>query len=307
MRKTWRRRDALVAHLALVARLTRWEEHVLFTVPLTLLGVAVALHRFTPAFSPWPRVLWVLAANLSAVSFAFMLNDLEDAADDALEPERAARNVVASGALLPRSAKRWTAAAGVLALGLYLPLGGEARGAGVCAVGLGFLYSWRGVRLKAWPLVDVLAHVLMLSALLFLAGYVALGGSWGEVWLTALGVALLSAYGQFYNQLRDYHTDRLARLRNTASVLGRRGTRWAMWTALAGGVACLGGALLAGWIPPALAVAVALMAPLSWRFRGRLDMRGSPAIDATGSLQSGAMFTVTVALVVWTGWALWKG
>ena len=36
---------------------------------------------------------------------------------------------------------------------------------------LGFLYSWRAVRLKALPVIDVITHALMLSSLLFLAGY----------------------------------------------------------------------------------------------------------------------------------------
>jgi len=161
------------------------------------------------------------------------------------------------------------------------------------------------VRLKAWPLVDVLAHVLMLGALLFLAAYEALGGVATEAWLLALGVALLSAYGQCYNQLRDYDADRLAGLRNTASILGRRSTRWAMWGGLAGGIVCLGAALLSGWIPPSVAGAVVGTAPLVWLGRGRQDMRGTPAVDTTGRLQNSAMVAVTLALGGWVAWALW--
>ncbi len=305
MQTQLRKHHALVAHLPHLVRLTRWEEHVLFTVPVTLLGAVVAIYRHAlPADAP-RLVALVLAANLCAVAFAFMVNDLEDAPDDAREPSRRVRNVVACGALARRPAWHGTTAMGILALGLYLPLGVTVSAVGAFILALGFLYSWRGVRLKAWPLVDVLAHVLMLSALLFLAGYVALGGALGEAWLLALGLALFSAYGQFYNQLRDYHADRLAGLRNTASLLGRDGARWAMWSSLAGGGVCMGAALLSGWLPPSLAAAVALTAPLAWLLRSHADMRGTPALDATGRLQNGAMIAVTLALVGWLAWALW--
>ena len=294
-----------ICHLRHVVRLTRWREHVLFTVPLTLLGAVAALHRHAAPSAAGGRVLEVLAANVCVVAFAFMLNDLEDAPDDARDPARRARNVAASGDLGRRAGWGWTMAVGVLALALYVPLGGVVTALGALTLALGFLYSWRAVRLKAWPVVDVLAHVLMLSALLFLASYVALGGTWREAWLLGLGVALISAYGQFYNQLRDYEADRLAGLRNTASLLGRRGTRWAMWAALAGGGVCLGAALVSGWIPPTLALAVGLGTPLVGLWRRREDMRGTPAVDATGRLQNGAMLLVTLALAGWTGWALW--
>ena len=68
---------------------------------------------------------------------------------------------------------------------------------------------------------------------------------------------------------------------------------------------CLGVALLTGWIPTALAAAVGLALPLMWLWRSSVDMRGTPAVDATGRLQSGAMLTATLALAAWTFWALW--
>ncbi len=287
-----------------IVRLTRWNEHILFTVPVTLLGVVAALHRHRPPAAAFGRVWLVLLANLCAVAFAFMVNDLEDAPDDARVPSRRARNAVAGGRISRRAAWRWTAGVGVLALMLYVPLGTMGGVLGALTLALAFLYSWRAVRLKARPVVDVLAHVLMLSTLLFWAGYVALGGVWQDAWLLALGVALISAYGQLYNQLRDYEADRMAGLRNTASLLGRRGTRWAMWGALVGGSTCLGAALLSGWVPPTLAAAVGLAAPLAWFWRSNADMRGTPAVDATGRLQNGAMAAVTLALAGWTVWAL---
>ncbi len=288
-----------------VARLTRWDEHVLFTVPVTLLGTGTALyHHATPRAAPL-RVLLVLVANVCAVAFAFMVNDLEDAPDDARDAVRRTRNVIARGELSRRAGWSWAMAVGALGLALYALLGRIVLELGAATLALGLLYSWRAVRLKAWPMVDVLAHVLMLSAFLFFGGYAALGGTLQKAGLLALSVALISAYGQFYNQLRDYQTDRLAGLHNTASLLGQQGTRGVMWGSLAGGIACLGAALLSGKFPAVWAIAVALAAPLVWLRRSRDDMRGTPAIDATGKLQNGAMALVTSVLASWLAWALW--
>ena len=294
-----------ILHLQRVVRLTRWSEHVLFTVPVTLLGAVAALHRHTAPSGAGERALLVLVANALAVTFAFMLNDLEDAPDDARDPARRARNIVASGHLGRHAALGWTLAVGALSWAVYERLGAPPTVLGTLILALSFLYSWRAVRLKAWPVVDVLSHVLMLSALLFLAGYTALGGKWEEARLPALGVALISAYGQLYNQLRDYFADRRAGLRNTAALLGQRGTRWAMWGALTAGIACLGAALISGELPLALTWLIGATAPLAWLGRSHADMRGTPAVDATGRLQTGAMLSATLALGIWALWALW--
>jgi 4-hydroxybenzoate polyprenyltransferase len=43
------------------------------------------------------RLLAVTAANILVVAYAFMINDIEDAPDDARDPDRAKRNPVSSG------------------------------------------------------------------------------------------------------------------------------------------------------------------------------------------------------------------
>src|SRR5690606_41448835 len=45
------------------------------------------------------RLVAVTAANILAVAYAFMINDIEDAPDDALDPARAAKNPITSGRL----------------------------------------------------------------------------------------------------------------------------------------------------------------------------------------------------------------
>ncbi len=275
-----------------LARLSRWREHIPFTIPATLLGINMA-GRVDG------RLVIVLAANILAVTFAFMVNDLEDAPDDARDPERGARNAVAAGLITPRVG--WAAAllVGLAAAALFAGLSRAACAVGMITLALSFLYSWRGVRLKALPLVDVISHALMLSTLLFLAGYFTVDSAPGRAWWVAAGVGLISAYGQLYNQLRDYALDRAAGLRNTAHFLGARGTQIAMYACLGGAALCLGLTVVMGLWPLWLVIVPVLATPLAlWR-RSTTDMRGTLALDLSGRLQARAMWIAGVMMLVW--------
>jgi 4-hydroxybenzoate polyprenyltransferase len=281
--------------LVSLLKLSRWKEHLVFTLAATLAGANLALRDDHPDY----HLLIVLIANSLAVTFVFMVNDIEDAPDDAFDAARGTRNAVTSGEISPRLGW-WIAwfTAG-LALITFASIHIRVLAVGALTVGLGWLYSWRGVRLKAWPLVDVVSHLLMLSVLLFLAGYLTYHSAPGPVYWVAAGVGLISAYGQLYNQLRDYADDRAAGLHNTACFLGRRYTQWVMYLCLAGAAACLIISVMIGMWPVWLAVVPAVALPLLFR-RSTTDMRGSRAIDASGGFQSGSMSIAALTMIVWT-------
>jgi 4-hydroxybenzoate polyprenyltransferase len=282
-------------------RLSRWKEHIPFTVPATLLGVNMAAATHPDSVTLDGRVIIVCAANVLAVTCAFMINDVEDAADDARDPARAARNPVASGDLSRRAGWGASLVVGALALALYAVLTREAFWAGVLTVILAGLYSWRRVRLKALPVVDVVSHALMLSALLVLVGYLAYDAGPGRVWWVVLGAGLVSVYGQLYNQVRDYDLDRAAGLRNTASVIGpRRARRW-MYAALVGAAGCLAITLLMGLWPLWLVVVPVGVLPLWLVWRPVSDMRGSAAVDLSGRAQLLFFVAATLLTLVWLG------
>ena len=287
-----------------LVRLTRWREYVPFVIPATLAGVTLALTRSGGA--PDLRVLLVLAANILVVAYAFMINDIEDAPDDARDPARARRNPVTSGEVTPLMAWASSLAVAALTVVLYLMCGPRVFLVGVFGLALAHLYSWKPVRLKAWPALDVISHALMLSALLVLAGYVTYDASPGPAWLVILGAFAGSAYGQLYNQLRDLEMDRAAGLHNTAVMTGERLTRALMYGAVAGAVACGAAALLAGLIPLWLVGAGLVILPLILLLlRPQVDMRGSAAVDASGRLQIQAnVFLIVITLIWFAGVAL---
>lgn len=278
-------------------RLTRWREYVSFVIPLTLLGALLAA-RPNDLLLDW-RLAAVTLANILAVAYAFMINDIEDAPDDARDPDRAARNPITMGEIGVRVGYTALRIVAAFTLILYAVGGLWAFVIGLATLLLSHLYSWRPVRLKAWPVTDIVSHSLMLSGLLMLAGYFTYHTAPGIVWLVAAGVTLVSVYGQLYNQLRDLDMDKAAGLYNTAIVLGERNTRIAMYGAVAIAAACLLAAVVGGVFPLWLGLVVLVSVPMSMFFSSRTDMRGAVAVDRSGAVQVQALFVINAVVLAW--------
>lgn len=277
--------------------LTRWKEFVPFVVPLTLLGALLAINPTQSSLDA--RLIAVTLANILVVAYAFMINDIEDAPDDAREADRAARNPITSGKIDIKVGYAACAIVAVATLVLYA-FGGE----GVFAIGaltliLSHLYSWRRVRLKAYPVTDILSHSLMLSGLLLLAGFFIYSNQPGVVWLIAAGATLVSVYGQLYNQLRDYDMDKAAGLKNTAVLIGTENTRRAMYLAILLAAICFVVAIVNGAFPLWLAIPLAIGFAISATMKTDKDMRGTVTTDITGKMQTKFSFAFNVLTIVW--------
>lgn len=287
----------LQSQLRGLIRLTRWKEYVPFVVPLTVLGALLAA-RPNEAALDW-RLVAITLANILAVAYAFMINDIEDAPDDARDPARAARNPVSMGEIGVQFGYNACRVVAVATLIMYALGGLHVFLIGVATLLLSHLYSWRRVRLKAWPVTDIVSHSLMLSGLLLLAGYFIYDSSPGLVWFVAAGTTLFSVYGQLYNQLRDYDTDKAAGLYNTAIMLGEANTRRAMYLAVGLAVACLLAAVFQGLFPLWLGLVLLVSAAISALYHPQADMRGTAAIDASGTLQVQGLIAVNLTIVIW--------
>lgn len=287
----------LQSQLRGLIRLTRWKEYVPFVVPLTVLGALLAARPNEIALD-W-RLVAITLANILAVAYAFMINDIEDAPDDARDPARAARNPISMGEIgvqFGYNACRVVAAATLI---MYALGGLHVFLIGVATLLLSHFYSWRRVRLKAWPVTDIVSHSLMLSGLLLLAGYFIYDSNPGLVWFVAAGTTLFSVYGQLYNQLRDYDTDKAAGLYNTAIMLGEANTRRAMYLAVGLAIVCLLAAVFQGLFPLWLGLVLLVSAAISALYRPQADMRGTVAVDASGTLQVQGLIAVNLTIVVW--------
>jgi 4-hydroxybenzoate polyprenyltransferase len=276
-------------------RLTRFDEYVSFVVVTTLLGAAAGGGSLG-----WPLV-GVLAANWLAVGFPFMINDVEDAPDDARDPAKARRNPISAGMLSARRARAWSFVVAGLALILYAALGPGPLVAGSACLLLGFLYSWRPVRLKAIPIIDLFSHAAMLAGLQFLAAYWTFAGAAASHWISpALMVLAFSLYGQLFNELRDLQGDLEAGVTHTASYLGPRATHWLMMVWLAIGIFAAIMTLVVEQLVPAwvLLLMFALAGLLLWRRLARTG-RGPSTIKLHQAFQKPAEIAAAIALAIW--------
>jgi 4-hydroxybenzoate polyprenyltransferase len=284
--------------IAGLIQLTRWKEYVPFVVPLTFVGALLASRPETAGLD-W-RIVAVTLANILAVAYAFMINDIEDAPDDARDPDRAARNPITMGRIGIRFGYAACRAVAVVTLLLYALGGAWVFVIGVATLLLSHLYSWRAVRLKAWPITDILSHSLMLSGLLLLAGYFLYDAAPGVVWFVAAGATLMSVYGQLYNQLRDYDMDKAAGLHNTAIMLGERNTRRAMYLSVGLAAVCIVVAIVRGVFPFWLAaVLIAATLLVYFFYRPKTDMRGTKTVDVSGAMQGQAVMILNVTIMAW--------
>lgn len=287
----------LRAQIRGLIRLTRWKEYVPFVIPLTILGALLAT-RPNDLLLDW-RLIAVTAANILAVAYAFMINDIEDAPDDARDPARAARNPISMGEIGVRVGYTACRIVAVITLLLYALGGWWTLGIGIATLLLSHLYSWRPVRLKAWPVTDVVSHSLMLSGLLLLAGYFIYHSEPGIVWFVAASATLISVYGQLYNQLRDFEMDKAAGLHNTAIILGEANTRRVMYLTVALAGICLLAAIFQGVFPLWLGLVVVASIPISMFFRPKTDMRGGEAVEISGGLQIQALMVANLTVAAW--------
>jgi 4-hydroxybenzoate polyprenyltransferase len=224
--------------LGVLLRFSRVGEILKYSFPI-LVGLGLVASR---APLGW-LTLWAVLANLVIFVFIHMVNDLEDAGDDARDPVKAARNPVASGELPRRTAARVvlvTGAAGALMLAPFPP---AAAGVGLTVILLGSLYSWRPVRLKSVPVADLITHGYAGAAgqILFFAF---LDGATRDITtlLIAAGAFVFSMGGDLYNEIRDWDVDRDVGLANTAGVLGYERAKLLMIGCYAVGVLTVGGA-----------------------------------------------------------------
>lgn len=278
-----------------ILRLTRCGEYLWFVVITTLLGAAVGKGSFG-----WPLII-VVAANWLAVGFAFMINDVEDAPDDALNPAKVNRNPISAGDLSARSGRAASFGGAIAAAVLYALLGLWPFAIGMTCLVIGYLYSWRRIRLKVIPVADLISHGLMLAGLQFLAAYFTFGPGPAGQWVFPFAfIVAISLYGQLFNELRDFEGDLKAGVTHTASLLGPRVAHILMMTLFAIGV---GSAvitvsvvqLIPTWV---LLITAALAAVLLVRPLLRVR-RSQSAMELQQPFQKPLEMAAAIALAIW--------
>lgn len=258
-----------------IARLTRFNEYVYFVVIATLLGVAAAQGTLD-----W-RVLVLLPANWLAVGFAHMINDIEDAPDDAFSAKNQQRNPVSSGLITPRSAWIATLVIGLLTAIMFALVGFWTFVFGFANLILGLLFSNKTVRLKRMDFIDLLSYGLMLAGLPFLCGYAAYTSQLNRIWLWPflflLSIIILT---ERQDKLKDIERERSEQDRQAAFHIGERAASGLLIGLLIMGVVT--GAvsfflidLIPAWVMVVMAIFVIVFVFPTWMKVRRDEMPGN--------------------------------
>lgn len=280
-----------------VLQLSRWKEYIYFVIPLTLAGGLLAV-RNNAAILDY-RIIFVLLGNFFAVAYAFMLNDIEDAADDARDPKKAKRNPVSAKKITRKAAFNACRLIAVLTMLMFAFVNWWVIWIGGATLLLSHLYSWKPIRLKAWPVVDIVSHSLMLSCLLILSGYFAYVVDYGIVWFVVAGATMISVYGQLYNQLRDFEVDKKAKLKNTAILLGKEYAVRLMYLSLAIALFCLLYAAVRGAFPYWVILIAVASGVATNNIRTKTDASGTAVFEVTGSMQMQGILALNATVLVW--------
>jgi len=278
-----------------IIKLTRFDEYVWFVIVTTLLGAAAGGGSFG-----WQLIV-VLLANWLAVAFAFMINDVEDAADDALNPAKIKRNPISCQMISPRVGYIASYVTAILSAVCYALLGTLPFVIGVISLIVGFLYSWRRVRIKSMPFIDLIIHCMMLAGFQFLPAYFAYTLVINSnFWWPFLAIISISMYGELFNELRDLEGDLQAGVKHTASVLGERNAKLLANILLGIGLMALVVTLFVMWLIPAwvliliAVIAVILIVPPMLRVKRSQNM-----VQFQGSFQVPVQIAAALGMAIW--------
>lgn len=196
------------------ARLTRYDEHygaVIFVISIGLFLV-----------KPFGAIeaLLLITAGLLYTSFAFMFNDIEDADDDSKDKLKRKSNMVSNGSLDKNEAYFVSFIFAFLSMLIYFLLGPTQLFWGMIALLLGLFYSWRKIRLKSLPIIDLLSHGFGVS-LGFIISISLYPERIAPFQIILIGGALFlsSVLGDMRNEIRDHDVDRSTGLNNTAKFI----------------------------------------------------------------------------------------
>jgi 4-hydroxybenzoate polyprenyltransferase len=207
----------LILHNILI--LARLEAYMPICFFSTMVGLNIAGSSHNLA-----SLLIIGLANTFAMAATCAFNDAEDATEDMLA--RSTRNIIALGNASKSTGYIVAVGTGIISLSLSIIAGINVFFIILAFIVIAFLYSWRPVRLKTMPLLDLSSHAIM-GGLMFLSSAWSYGIFWdGHVLSVCLIFSSGIALALLAHQLYDYEDDIAANITTTVVVLGKRKSYW---------------------------------------------------------------------------------
>jgi 4-hydroxybenzoate polyprenyltransferase len=160
------------------------------------------------------NMIIVFVANFLLTASGFALNDVEDAEDDYHDPVKNERNPIANGELSKRQGYLITffmLFTGLLLLFMISPL---VFLVGFILIMIGIFYSWKPVRLKSRPVLDVISHAIGLGILQLSTTYLTFR-PFDLYFIPFLMIVAPASIGSvILYELRDFEVDKKTKINN---------------------------------------------------------------------------------------------
>jgi len=167
------------------------------------------------------KTIIVFFANVFLTFSGFTINDVEDADDDCHDLEKRKRNPFASGELTKKQGYLIAFSLFFIGLSLLLAISYLVFLIGSILSLVGFLYSWRPIRLKSIPIVDLISHVIGVGVLQFSITYLAFRLL--DLFFISFLMMIIpfSIASDIFQELRDFNVDKERGVNNTVQKLGK--------------------------------------------------------------------------------------
>jgi 4-hydroxybenzoate polyprenyltransferase len=187
----------------------------------TLLAIIVLIFLISPQNLVSALTVKVFFANLFLTAFVYAFNDVEDAENDICDLEKRKRNPISSGDLTKKQGYFLSFLLLITGLIFLYLINLLLVSFGLALVLVGFLYSWKPVRFKSIPIIDIISHVLCLGAIQFFIIYLAFS-SFNLMIIPFLMIIIPSSLmiDVFY-ELKDFDVDKKTKMSNTVQKFGR--------------------------------------------------------------------------------------
>jgi len=203
--------DKLYAYI----KLTRIGTIIYFFPHLVVLGILISRTYINLT------TLLIIFADLLILLSAFVINDICDAEDDALDPSKINRNPISAGKISKLHAYIFLLILILISLVILIFTNFSIFIWGSLTLIIGLLYSIKSVRLKARPIIDITSHGFFLAMSQVISFSLVSGARFDLITvLSGFGVFTFSMGGDLLNEVRDWEVDRKVGLNNTASILG---------------------------------------------------------------------------------------
>ena len=201
-------------------RLSRIEEYILILLLIFPLIYLIAPDMLLSSLS-----IKLFISNLFLTAFNYSINDIEDAEDDFYDLKKRLRNPISSNDLSKNQSIIFSL---VLLIGglyaLYL-INSIVLTLGIINITIGFLYSWKRVRLKSTPVLDLVSHVIFLGTIQFFTIYLTFRSLDFHIIPFLMIIIPFSVMNEMFGELRDFNVDKITDITNTIQKLEKDNLR----------------------------------------------------------------------------------